>query len=41
MVMGILDENMQILRSTACPTRTPDETMPDILDFSKAKSLMP
>ena len=39
MVMGILNENMQILRSTTCLTRTPEETMPDILDFFEGEHL--
>lgn len=33
MVMGIADENMNILRSYSCPTRTPEDTVKDILSF--------
>ena len=33
MVMGIADENMNILRNTTCSTRLPVETMQDIIAF--------
>ena len=33
MVMALADEQANILRSAACPTRSPEETLPDILAF--------
>lgn len=33
MVMGIVDDTMQVLRSTSCPTRLPSETMQDVIGF--------
>ncbi|MDO5022074.1 MAG: ROK family protein [Eubacteriales bacterium] len=39
MVMGVLNENMEVVRSTACPTRPPDETMEDILAFFEGEKL--
>ncbi len=39
MVMGICDENMNILRSSSCATRMPEETMKDILAFFEGEKL--
>ena len=39
MVMGILNERMEIIRSTACATRAPEETMKDILSFFEGEQL--
>ncbi|NLD51701.1 MAG: ROK family protein [Clostridiales bacterium] len=39
MVMGIADEQGRILRSSSCPTRLPDETTEDILDFFEGEKL--
>lgn len=39
MVMGVMDENMKILRSSSCPTRMPDETMRDVLAFFEGEAL--
>ena len=33
MVMGIADESMKMLRTFSCPTRSPEETMKDVLGF--------
>ncbi len=39
MVMGLADENGHILRSASCPTRLPEETLPDILAFFRGQRL--
>ena len=35
MVVGILDENLKVLSSKSLPTRSPEETLPEIIDFFK------
>jgi len=35
MVMAVMDENMNILARETIPTRTPDETMPEMIAFFK------
>lgn len=39
MVMGIADETGRILHSASCATRTPDETLPDIIAYFKAHDI--
>ena len=39
MVLAIMDENGNTLRQTAIPTKTPDETMPEMLAFFSAQPI--
>lgn len=39
MVVGILDENLKILSSQTFPTRSPEETLPDLIGFFERKKI--
>ena len=39
MVMGIADGSMKMLRTSSCPTRSPEETMKDVLAFFENEKL--
>lgn len=39
MVMGLADEKGRIIRSASCPTRLPEDTLPDILAFFRGQKL--
>ena len=39
MVMGLADEEGRIIRSASCPTRLPEDTLPDILAFFRGQKL--
>lgn len=39
MVMGLLDENLNILRTASCKTTSPDETLPEILNFFRGSAI--
>jgi len=39
MVMAVLDESGKVLERTSIPTRTPEETMPEIIDWFREKEV--